>query len=182
MSKHAPRHTPHLPPPKGLRRALVTPEVMAVVAPLLEEHDVTDAEWIAVSRTKAASAVRGKAVLAFRAMGWSTAVIAKAIGFDTQSVRRTEIVARGGVVKRYDAPPGGRKPVRALPVVVEGRAMRAEAGPRYDCIYDGACLESLLAAFPRATPPREASCTPNCQWRKPPDRDQQRYDATRRLW
>ena len=148
---------------------------MAVVEPLLEELDVTDAQWVEVSRCKAVCQARQRATKAFRKLGWTTAAIAKAIGFDPQSVRRMELAASG-------ATPARRSHARKvrLPLVIEGRAMRATAGPRHDCIYDGACLQSLLAAFPRANPPQHASCPPACQWLTPPDRDQARYDATRR--
>jgi hypothetical protein len=164
--------------PTGPRRASTAPKVMAVLSPILKANaGVTIEMWVTVDRGKATATVRQQVVLALRGQGWSVSAVARAVGVDPQTVRRYDKIAHGIDPRRRAAPPADRV---ALPVVADGPTMVARPGPRHECVYDSACLDALLRQYPRANPPSHASCPPACPWRLAPDRDEERYLATRK--
>lgn len=158
--------------------------VLAIVRPVLEEHGISLDRWLSDhdTRTRDPSITKVKRILALLLKGkaWSTASIARALGVDSRAVRGYINGKPRKPVAELDDGAAVAEPKR-LPVVQgnAGSCMRAEPGPRYDCVYDPMCLGALLAMYPRSEPPLEASCTPDCKHRTAPNHAKAQEDATR---
>ena len=167
MSPHTPRFgastalDPH-------RRDL-SPATLAILAPVLLRHGFTAEQWAGVPRGEAAISARVDVTTLLHGLNWTKAAIGRALGVDDRMVNHYLDLA--GVDDhrrsyRQAAPP----PARRLPGKPEHRLL-VGYGERHDCTNNRACVDEVLAAYPKSKGPERLHCPAKCSHLVKPSRD-----------